>query len=35
MKNMLVATDVLAVITGVVAAICKNRKRYTKVRTNY
>ena len=26
---------VLAVITGVVAAVCKNRKKYTKVRTNY
>lgn len=35
MKKMLVAASVLAVITGVVAAVCKNRKKYTKVRTNY
>ena len=35
MKKMLVAAGVLAVITGVVAAVCKNRKKYTKVRTNY
>lgn len=34
MKKMLVAASVLAVITGVVAAVCKNRKKYTKVRTN-
>ena len=35
MKKMLVVAGVLAVITGVVAAVCKNRKKYTKVRTNY
>ena len=35
MKNMLVVAGVLAVITSVVAAVCKNRKKYTKVRTNY
>ena len=32
MKKMLVVAGVLAVITG---AVCKNRKKYTKVRTNY
>ena len=35
MKKMLVAASVLAAIAGVVAAVCKNRKKYTKVRTNY
>ena len=35
MKKMLVAASVLAVITGVVAAVCKSRKKYTQVRTNY
>lgn len=35
MKKMLVAAGVLAVITGVTAVVCKNRKKYTKVRTNY
>ena len=35
MKKMLVAASVLAVITGVVAAVFKSRKKYTKVRTNY
>ena len=31
---MLVVSGVLAVYTGVVAAVCKNRKKFTKVRTN-
>lgn len=35
MKKMLVAAGVLAVITGVVAAVFQHRKKYTKVRTNY
>lgn len=35
MKKMLVVVGVLAAIAGVVAAVCKNRKKYTKVRTNY
>lgn len=35
MKKMLVAAGVLAVITGVVAAVCKNRKRYTMARKIY
>ena len=35
MRKKLVAAGVLAVITDVVAAVCKNRKKYTKVRTNY
>lgn len=35
MKKMLVAAGVLAAIAGVVATVCKNRKKYTKVRTNY
>ncbi len=35
MKKMLVIAGVLAAITGVAAAVCKSRKKYTKVRTNY
>lgn len=35
MKKMLVAAGVLAVITGVAAVVCKSRKNYTKVRSNY
>ena len=35
MKKMLVVASVLAVITGVATVVCKNRKKYTKVRTNY
>ena len=35
MKKMLVAAGVLAAIAGVVAVVCKSRKKYTKVRTNY
>lgn len=34
MKKMLVVAGALAVITGVAAVVCKNRKKYTKVRTN-
>ena len=30
MKKMLVAAGVLAVITGVVAAVCKNRKKFVR-----
>ena len=35
MKKMLVVAGVLAVITGVVAAVCKNRKKYRNVITIY
>ena len=35
MKKKLVVVGILAAIAGVVAAVCKNRKKYTKVRTNY
>lgn len=30
MKKMLVVAGVLAVITGVVAAVCKNRKKFVR-----
>ncbi len=35
MKKKLVVVGILAAIAGVVAAVFKNRKKYTKVRTNY
>ena len=35
MKKKLVVVGILAAIAGVVAAVCKNRKKYTKVRTHY
>ena len=35
MKKKLVVVGILAAIAGVVAAVCKNCKKYTKVRTNY
>lgn len=34
-RKKFVVVGILAVIAGVVAAVCKNRKKYTKVRTNY
>ena len=34
-RKKLVVVGILAAIAGVVAAVCKNRKKYTKVRTNY
>ena len=35
MKKMLVAASVLAAIAGVVAAVCKSRKKYTMARKIY
>lgn len=35
MKKKLVVVGMLAAIAGVVIAVCKSRKKYTKVRTNY
>lgn len=35
MKKMLVAASVLAAIAGVVAAVCKKRKKYTMARKIY